>query len=151
MHAFVFIAGIWAQQSPFNIRWNCSVDLDTCNQALVSFQRAANLIANQIMISETINVDASFFPFCPVGQECEDDKIVGTARASDFGTATINGKSLLYPSSYLKQLGLVDSSSTDIVATFNAHANLSFTATSISQSQTDFEFVVAHELTVCTA
>jgi hypothetical protein len=148
---------ISAANGTFLINLNCQSDQTTCNEVQYTFISAAQFLANVLVIKQPITIDARFYSFCTVYQEC----VSGAGSSITLGQATPNRQILLqgddnvsrmYPQALVKQLDPSkapgSSSSADILAEFNSDAKFWFQRSNktISSSQVDFLLVVSHEL-----
>ncbi|KAI8842484.1 hypothetical protein BC829DRAFT_492273 [Chytridium lagenaria] len=143
---------------PFNITFTCQdVSNATCAMARSSFESAAKRISEALFIVNTIHISAFFHSFCaeqPAGN-CSRKNTLGQASAAAYFSARPANVSTMpwffYPQALVKQLKQDFSlkyNPFDIVAEFNSDFNFwySGSGTPIQPSQTDFEFVVAHEI-----
>ncbi|KXN72636.1 hypothetical protein CONCODRAFT_4493 [Conidiobolus coronatus NRRL 28638] len=148
---------ISAANGTFLINLNCQSDQATCNEVQYTFISAAQFLANALVIKQPITIDARFYSFCTVYQEC----ISGAGASITLGQATPNRQILLqgddniprmYPQALVKQLDPSKApgsgSSADILAEFNSDAKFWFQRSNktISSNQVDFLLVVSHEL-----
>ncbi|KAI9092589.1 hypothetical protein DFS34DRAFT_652878 [Phlyctochytrium arcticum] len=134
-----------------------------CQLAKQGLENAASYITQSLAVKGSINVYATFRSFChgvPVASCGDMGNTLGMAMPASYFPAQVkpSGGSLqlkryyLYPQALMKQLrpdkGL-DMAKYDILADFNSDFDFWFRAsgTPIQANQTDFEFVVAHELT----
>ncbi|KAJ8324105.1 hypothetical protein QVD99_008439 [Batrachochytrium dendrobatidis] len=143
---------------PFQFTFICTdAPPDVCAQARAGFERAGQLIAKSMQITKTINVQARYRSFCnsaPPGQGCMLNNTLGQASAAAYFSAK-TGESddwAFYPQALVKQLPrdhVLEFNKFDILAEFNADYSFYFRGFNrpIQPTETDFEFVVCHELT----
>ncbi|KAJ3326829.1 hypothetical protein HDU76_012613, partial [Blyttiomyces sp. JEL0837] len=149
--------------SPFQIDFTCkNASNETCIAAQQAFISAGSRIAAALTIGSVIRVSALFHSFCDgvVGLCSRKDTLGQASAAAYFGArpatgpagAGASGPYYFYPQALVKQLKqdyALQFNDYDIVAEFNSDFNFWFSSseTPIQPGQTDFEFVVAHELT----
>jgi hypothetical protein len=134
-----------------------SIGQDRCELAKTGFENAGKRIASALDIKETIIVQALFHSFCSSQRNanCRDaNNTLGRASgAAYFPASRIGSKDVyFYSQSLVKQLKKnsdVHYAKADIFAEFNSDFNFWFQGSGvpIKQNDTDFEFVVLHELT----
>lgn len=152
-------------QSSFQFNFNCEgTSEQMCDFAKASFVSAGNRISQILLINNPVVVDAKFHSFCQAkgGGSCkkENNTLGRASAAAYFSASDVNVQSTsskpaqiyYYPQPLVKQLRTSESlnyAPVDIYAEFNSDFNFYFKASGqpIKQNQTDFEFVVAHELT----
>lgn len=163
-------------QRPFQFFFACSdASPEVCSQARAGFERVGNLISSSLRITSTINVQAVFRSFCndasngtlqpPSGNSapstqananssCGLANTLGQAASAAYfaGRKDANGDWAFYPQALIKQLNYdvqLQFNQFDILAEFNSDFNFYFRTSNrpIQQGETDFEFIVAHELT----
>lgn len=145
--------------SPFVINFQCGASNKTlCGYAQDSFKSAAARLASVLVINTPIYVLANFSSFCGGTTQvsnCQLAETLGQASPAAFFSASPQDTSnswFYYPQALVKQLNknvTLQYSTYDIVAEFNSDFNFWFKTSGqpIQSSQTDFEFVIAHELT----
>lgn len=152
--------------SSFQFNFNCDgTSQQLCDWAKSGFVSAGKRISEVLLISNPIIVDAKFHSFCQAqgGGSCKQvNNTLGRASAAAyFSAGDVNNSNggqaaskttYYYPQPLVKQLRTSESlnyASIDIYAEFNSDFNFYFKASGqpIGANQTDFEFVVAHELT----
>ena len=152
--------------SSFQFNFNCDgTSQQLCDWAKTGFVSAGNRISQVLLISNPIIVDAKFHSFCQAqgGGSCKQvNNTLGRASAAAYfsagdvnngnGGQSASKTTYYYPQPLVKQLHTSESlnyASIDIYAEFNSDFNFYFKASGqpIGANQTDFEFVVSHELT----
>jgi hypothetical protein len=149
-----------ADTAPFVFTFNCTgITPATCENAKYGFAKAGDLIAASLTVKVPIKVYVNFRSFCgavngTVPANCKFKDILGQASgASFFPARTSNeGPISFFPQSLVKQLKsdvALEFTPYDIIAEFNADYPFYFSNlnTTITPTQIDFVFVVAHELT----
>ncbi|KAJ3368546.1 hypothetical protein HDU91_000492 [Kappamyces sp. JEL0680] len=144
----------------FQFAFDCdaSVDKKLCGYAQQGFQSAGERIAQVLSIRNTVVVSAKFHSFCAAqgGGDCTSaNNILGRARSAAFFAASnpaVSSSVYYYPQALVKQMQTSDTltyADTDIFAEFNSDFAFWFKSSGlpIGANQTDFEFVVSHELT----
>jgi hypothetical protein len=147
-------------QPAFLFQFSCNVQLvgqERCQLAKTGFENAGQRIAQALNIKQTVIVQAIFHSFCQSqrNSNCRDaNNTLGRASSAAYFPATTGGNSdiYFYPQSLVKQLKKSSDltyASADIFAEFNSDFPFYFTGSRspIRPNDTDFEFVVAHELT----
>jgi hypothetical protein len=147
-------------QPAFLFQFSCnvqSVGQERCQLAKTGFENAGQRIAQALNIKQTVVVQAIFHSFCQSqrNSNCRDaNNTLGRASSAAYFPATKSGSAdvYFYPQSLVKQLKKSSDltyASADIFAEFNSDFPFYFTGsrTAIRPNDTDFEFVVAHELT----
>ncbi|KAL2915841.1 hypothetical protein HK105_204542 [Polyrhizophydium stewartii] len=143
---------------PFQFTFSCAdASVAVCESARLGFERAGALIANSLQIATTINVQATFRSFCNAAgkaRNCDLGNTLGQAAAAAYFSAKLDNASewAFYPQALIKQMQPDHSlqfNQYDIVAEFNADFPFFFRNSNrtILANETDFEFVVCHELT----
>ncbi|CAG8549653.1 1088_t:CDS:2 [Diversispora eburnea] len=138
----------------FNVTLRCLVDDETlCNKVQAAFDEAGRIITETILFNTQVTVNASFVDFCTEYQSCTTNGTIVLGGASPAKTIQLtddDGIDRLFPQSLVKQMNLsypLDYSTFDILALFNSNGNYWFDGDgSINQSQSDFLFVILHEL-----
>jgi hypothetical protein len=137
----------------FKIDISCpGLSSDLCQKALKGLQSAGERIASVLEITSPITVDAKFYSFCGTNSNCPSKNFLGSAN---YGTAYAiekESQKYVYNQALLKQLRPETNFSMngyDIVAEFNSDFTWFFRTGSnqIQSTETDFEYVAAHELT----
>ncbi|KAH6588991.1 hypothetical protein BASA50_010347 [Batrachochytrium salamandrivorans] len=147
-----------AAPQPFQFTFSCSdVSPEICKQAEAGFERAGQLIAKSMQIVTTINVQVTFRSFCnsaKKGQPCTMNNTLGQASAAAYFAAKTEDASdwAFYPQALVKQLPrdhVLEFNPYDIIAEFNTDYSFYFRTSNrpILPTESDFEFVVCHELT----
>lgn len=140
----------------FNFKCSPQVNQTLCSWAKSGFEAAGNRIAQALTIKNTIVVDAKFHSLCaPSGCTSADRNTLGRASSAAYFAARNSQDpqhTYYYPQALVKQLKTSDSLSyaqQDIFAEFSSEFPFWFkqSGVPIGPNQTDFEFVVAHELT----
>jgi hypothetical protein len=129
----------------FDLTCGTGVSTTLCNNARTGLQNSGRRIAETLSITTPITVRARF-------ARQGDPNILGGAMYGSAFFIRKNGRFYTMAQALVKQLKTdvaVTFSSADIVAEFNSEVNWFFRTgnNTISSSQTDFEYVTAHELT----
>ncbi|KAJ3059184.1 hypothetical protein HK102_010110, partial [Quaeritorhiza haematococci] len=141
---------------PFEISFTCEdVAPDVCRKAKAGFESAGARIASALHIYSPLRVNATFKSFCKGNLNgCElRDTLGQAASAAYFAARPEQARNwYFYPQGLIKQLRQdyqLQFNEFDIIAEFNADFKFWFKndSTPIRPDQTDFEFVVTHELT----
>ncbi|KAJ9061161.1 hypothetical protein DSO57_1023290 [Entomophthora muscae] len=132
---------------------SCTVSQDICNLVSNTFNTAGIYLSNVIQFNTPVTVQASFYSFCNVSNDCSQTQVTlgQAAAARSVALRDNDGQERLYPQSLVKQIKLTPMprvSSFDIVAEFNSDANFWFPGSggTPSRTQVDFLLVVSHEL-----
>jgi hypothetical protein len=147
-----------ASGSAFQFIFECDATPNLCSMAQQGFESAGQRISQVLSISNTIVVAAKFHSFCSTqgGSDCKNaNNTLGRASSAAFfaATNTASGPGIYYyPQALVKQLKTSESltfARADIFAEFNSDFTFWFKSSGlpIEADQTDFEFVVSHELT----
>ncbi|KAI8902543.1 hypothetical protein BC833DRAFT_561589 [Globomyces pollinis-pini] len=146
-------------QPAFIFKFQCdqSIPAKNCELAKQGFQNAGARIAKVLNIKETIVVNAVYHSLCKANNymNCANlNRTLGQASASSYFPARVVGKSdyLYYPQALVKQLQKKETltyAPSDIFAEFNSDFPFYFkdSGLPINRNDTDFEFVVTHEMT----
>ncbi|RHZ70621.1 hypothetical protein Glove_269g29 [Diversispora epigaea] len=138
----------------FSVTLSCLVDDKTlCDKVQTAFNEAGRIITETILLNTQVTVNASFVDFCTEYQTCPTNGVIILGGASPAKTIEItddDGVDRLFPQSLVKQMNISNSptySAFDIFALFNSGADYWFDGDgTISSSQSDFLFVILHEL-----
>ncbi|KAJ3175937.1 hypothetical protein HDU87_005601 [Geranomyces variabilis] len=153
--------------SQFEITFSCPDSSPAiCQYAQNSFERAGVYISSMITISTPIKVHATFKSFCNNQSldSCSSRNILGAAAPVAYfparpttsvavANSPLAASWFLYPQALVKQLhhdAPLEYASFDILADFNADIKTWWfkdSPTPIVANQTDFDFVITHELT----
>lgn len=151
--------------NPFSIDFTCAAGVDSalCLKAQQGFINSGNRIAQIIFFPQTVRVKATFRSFCNVTKAnatkatCSLNDTLGQASPAAYFSARptdVNNAWFFYPQALIKQVThdiQLTYNDYDIIAEFNSDFNFWFASDPpIKPNQTDFEFVVSHEFTVCT-
>lgn len=141
----------------FLVACPASLSTTTCASASKTMYDAGQLISNVLILTSPIIVNATLMSFCSAMSICsEGTDILSLAAAAPARTIPLvddDGVTRLYPQAVVKQFGsLLESvpqfSTVDVNLNINSDASFYFSsqANSISSSQSDFLYVVLHEI-----
>ncbi|KAL1923811.1 uncharacterized protein VTP21DRAFT_8791 [Calcarisporiella thermophila] len=138
----------------FHFDITCQASPEQCSSANELLRRAGEIISEVVELKQPVSVNASFFAFCRELSICPERFVTlgGAAPARVLPAFdSEDGVKRLIPQALVKQLGLYQHpqySQFDIHAMFNSEAPFWFSSsgTPIQKNQSDFLFVVVHEL-----
>ncbi|KAJ3145182.1 hypothetical protein HDU89_007503 [Geranomyces variabilis] len=153
--------------SQFEFTFTCpDSSPDVCQYAKNSFERAGAYISSMLTITVPVKVHATFKSFCNKQSldSCSSRNILGAAAPVAYfparpstsvpvANSPLAASWFLYPQALVKQLhhdAPLEYASFDILADFNADIKTWWfkdSPTPITANQTDFDFVITHELT----
>ncbi|KAL1922811.1 uncharacterized protein VTP21DRAFT_9187 [Calcarisporiella thermophila] len=149
---FLDVATQPSSNNSFSINFACRTDKN-CAEAQAAFETAGQIISASLILSQPVSVNASYYSFCREQGACTNGGflVLGGARPARMHPLKDNdGMTRLYPQALVKQMNFSahpQYSQYDIQAAFNADAPFWFNgATPIGENQSDFLFVVLHEL-----
>ena len=143
---------ILSPSQAFQIDLSCEVygvAPEVCLKAKQTIQNAGELIAQVLLITSPIRVNARFRPFCNSGNDCEAGKRLASAKHSSVFVAKDKGKYFTLNQALVKQLKTdikPTFSQFDILADFNSNVDWLFSGET-DNGKTDLEFVAAHGIT----
>ena len=147
-------ASVLSPEDAFKIDISCpGVSQANCDKAKVGLMDAGRLIAQNLVITKPIKVNATFNSFCQGNPPCDQSNVLGSARAASSFVVNQNGKNVMVSQGLLKQLKTnvqAPYSDVDIIANFNADYDWYFQGiqgTPIKATQSDFVYVSSHEIT----
>jgi hypothetical protein len=132
----------------------CTTAESTCSMVMDTFVTASDYLTNIIKFNTPIKIQATFTSFCTNMNDCDKvHQTLGQARVTRYHQLRgDDGKVRLYPQALVKQISQTAKKTSfhesDILADFNSDANFYFQSQGgkISNQQSDFLFVVSHEL-----
>jgi len=142
----------------FAVSFTCLIsDTTLCGKVRNAFNKAGTIISNNIVLTAPVTVNATFLDFCKTMGNCGDSvrhliTLGGAAPANSISMVdTTDNQTRLYPQALVKQLPTKrkrNFNQFDIFAQFNSQGNFWFEGDGpIGQGQSDFLFVILHELT----
>ncbi|KAJ3145275.1 hypothetical protein HDU86_001111 [Geranomyces michiganensis] len=154
-------------ESQFDITFTCPDSSPAvCGYAEKSFERAGAYISSMLTIPTRLKVHATFKSFCNKQslESCASRNILGAAApvayfparpstAVPVANSPLAASWFLYPQALVKQLhhdAPLEFATFDIIADFNSDIKTWWfkdSPTPITANQTDFDFVITHELT----
>ncbi|CAG8588123.1 1105_t:CDS:2 [Paraglomus occultum] len=139
----------------FQITLTCLIsDNVKCNKVQRAFNLAGEILTGSLILNTPVTVNATFTDFCQSFNDCPTNGFLtlgGAAPARTLPLKDDDGKTRFFPQALVKQMNPQSRpqfSSFDILAMFNSVANFWFEDdnTPIRQDQSDFTFVILHEL-----
>ncbi|CAG8556041.1 1198_t:CDS:2 [Paraglomus brasilianum] len=139
----------------FQITLTClDPDKVKCNKVQRAFNLAGQILTGSLILTEPVTVNATYTNFCTSFNDCPTNGFLtlgGAAPARTIPLKDSDGKTRFFPQSLVKQINSQNHpqfSQFDILAMFNSVANFWFEDDNvpIRQDQSDFSFVILHEL-----
>jgi len=139
----------------FQITLTClDPDKVQCNKVQRAFNLAGEILTGSLVLKTPITVNATYTDFCKSFNDCPTNGFLtlgGAAPARTIPLKDTDNKTRFFPQALVKQMNPPSRpqfSSFDILAMFNSVANFWFEddTTPIRQDQSDFTFVILHEL-----
>lgn len=123
------------QKNSINFDLDCNASNDECQGVKATLSKAAEILSTAIHFESTININASYFNFCQILQDCHyDNKLTSIGQAyptiSYIMTDRTDNMTRMYPQTLLKQFTKLSTKPNwahyDIEAQFNNEVNWYF-------------------------